>query len=48
MNDLIRIIQENLTHSLLKPEYRKINENSPTYGHCYAASEFLCNLEGKD
>lgn len=42
--ELIRDIRENLSPDLLKPEYRKRNEENPMFGHCYVASETLYHL----
>ena len=41
---LISKIKQNLTPSLLKKEYRELNKNNPTYGHCYVATETLYHL----
>lgn len=44
---LINSIRSVLTPDLLKPQYRKINENNPFYGYCYIASEALYHLTEK-
>ena len=46
--ELISVIQDNLTPDLLKPEYREINKSNPMYGHCYVATETLYHLLNED
>lgn len=43
---LIQKIQNALTDDLLTPKYAKLARQSPTEGHCYAASEALYHLLG--
>lgn len=46
INNLISLIQKNLTDDLLKPKYRGRKEKYA--GHCYVASECFYYLYGKD
>lgn len=41
---LIDLIKLNLTKDLLKKPYRKLNEENPTYGHCYVATETMYHM----
>ena len=45
-SEFVSAIQSNLTPDLLKPEYRKLNQENRMFGHCYVASEALFHLAG--
>ncbi|WP_315922169.1 hypothetical protein [Mesorhizobium sp. SP-1A] len=46
--DLVRYVQQSLTHDLLTPKWRKIVGDSAALfkGHCYAASEAIYHILG--
>ena len=44
IEEVIELIQKNLTLDLLKPQFRKDNVTNPMFGHCYVATETLYYL----
>lgn len=41
---IMDLIKLNLTPDLLKKQYRELNKDNPTYGHCYVATEVLYHM----